>query len=58
LEDSFADIFSELLALLDAESMLFIDDNVGEIFVDDIFLYEGLCSDDHGEFTTLERCLD
>ena len=58
LEDSFADIFCEFLSLFDAESVLFIDDDIGEIFVDDIFLYESLCSDDHGEFATLQGCFD
>ncbi len=58
LEDSFTDVFCEFLSLLDTETVLFIDDDIGETFVDDVFLYERLCSDDDCELATLEGCFD
>lgn len=51
-------IFCELFPLFDAESVLLIDDDVGEMLILDVFLYERMSTDDHGEFSTLQCLFD
>lgn len=56
--DSSADVFRELFPLFDAESVLLIDDDVGEVLILHIFLYESMRSDDHRELSAFQCLFD